>query len=129
MYSIYTNYETKDLHDFMKNGEVANTTYLGELNKRPDIYDKLNFNGKTYVASVINDEKKIAFVEETKVLEEGTKFEYETDAICPYCGSEQSDSWELSGDDGEEKETECGSCGEEFKYIRSIEVTYSTYQK
>ncbi len=129
MYSIYTDYKTKDLHGFLENGEVANATYLGELNKRPDIYEKMNFNGKTFVASVINDEKKAAFVEETKVLEEGTEFEYEIDAICPYCGSKQMDSWELSGDDGEENETYCGSCGEEFKYVRNIEVTYSTYQK
>ncbi|MFB4471756.1 hypothetical protein ACDI16_02160 [Oceanobacillus caeni] len=129
MYSIYTDYKTGSIYKFIKNGKVSDATYLGDINTRPDIYEKVNFNGKTYVTSVIDDSKKVAFVQELNVLEEGTEFEYEREAICPYCGSEQMDSWELSGDGGEENETYCGTCGEDFKYVRNIEITYSTYQK
>lgn len=56
------------------------------------------------------------------------QFEYEREVICPYCGKEQMDSWELSGDDGEPDETECGSCGEGFSYVTHVEITYSTSQ-
>ncbi|MCM3739214.1 hypothetical protein M3210_02915 [Oceanobacillus luteolus] len=129
MYSIYTNYKVRDLHDFMKSGKVANATYLGEVNNRPDIYEKVSFNGKTYVVSMINDSKKLSFAQEIKILEKGTEFEFEREVVCPYCGSEQSDSWELDGSDGEENETYCGTCGEDFVYIRNIEITYSSYPK
>lgn len=30
------------------------------------------------------------------------------DPVCPYCGCEQGDFWEVSGEDGEYK---CGHCG------------------
>jgi hypothetical protein len=46
--------------------------------------------------------------------------------ICPYCGYEDTDSWELSGDDGETNETTCGSCGEDFEYSRNITITFSS---
>lgn len=55
--------------------------------------------------------------------------EYTREVTCPYCGHENSDSWELSGGDGEEFETECGSCEKEFTYARNIEITYSTFKK
>jgi len=128
MYSIYTGYKDRNIHNFIMSGEVADATHLGNVNDRPDVYEKMIFNGKTYVVSVINDKKKSVFVQEINVLEKGTEFEYEREAVCPYCGSEQTDSWELPGDGGEE-ETYCGTCGEDFKYVRNVEITYSTYQK
>lgn len=45
------------------------------------------------------------------------------EVVCPYCGKEQSDSWEL-GDDGD---MDCGYCEREFSYTRDVEVTYSSY--
>ena len=49
--------------------------------------------------------------------------EYTTELVCPYCGYEHSDSWEIAADDGE---WECPECGQTFRYFRDIEVTYST---
>jgi uncharacterized Zn-finger protein len=51
---------------------------------------------------------------------------YTDEAVCPYCGGAQSDSWELEGGDGEEGETDCGYCDRAFLYYRNISVTYST---
>jgi len=48
--------------------------------------------------------------------------EYTKEIVCPYCGNEQSDSWEFS-DDGE---IECGMCEETFTYERIVTVEYST---
>lgn len=41
---------------------------------------------------------------------------------CPYCGNEQTDSWEYS-DDGTEI---CDSCGSEYEYQRVVDVSYTT---
>ena len=49
---------------------------------------------------------------------------YNKDEVtCPYCGKEQSDSWEYT-DDGE---TDCGECGYEFSFTRDVVVTYASY--
>jgi len=44
-----------------------------------------------------------------------------SEAVCPYCGYEEPDSWELQPDQGT---TECGRCEKEFRYHR--EAVYST---
>ena len=44
-----------------------------------------------------------------------------SEAVCPHCGKECRDSWELV--DGAIK---CGDCGNEFLVTREVEVTYST---
>ena len=48
--------------------------------------------------------------------------EYTREPICPYCGYEKRDAWELS-DDGE---TECGECEREYSFTRNVSVTWST---
>ena len=45
-----------------------------------------------------------------------------SEIVCPYCGSEESDSWERD-DDGV---IDCDQCGKQFYYTRIIDVTYST---
>ena len=52
--------------------------------------------------------------------------EYTDECVCPYCGHEQSDSWEIGTGSEEDGETYCGSCGKDFAYSRHIRVTYST---
>jgi len=39
---------------------------------------------------------------------------------CPYCGIEDSDSWEASDSD----DVVCDTCGSEYFYERDVEVTY-----
>lgn len=48
------------------------------------------------------------------------------EVVCPWCGYEHGDSWEIGFDDGED---ECCECGKQFHYVRDINVTYSTYKK
>ena len=47
-------------------------------------------------------------------------------AVCPHCGYEGRDSWELGGGSDETGETECGRCERIFRWSREIEVTYTT---
>jgi DNA-directed RNA polymerase subunit RPC12/RpoP len=43
--------------------------------------------------------------------------------VCPWCGYEQSDPWEMYDSDDE---CECGNCEKIFSYERHVEVTYSS---
>lgn len=51
--------------------------------------------------------------------------QYTNEIVCPYCGHEQSDSFELIDDDGE---MNCGSCSGTFSFERHRRITYSTYK-
>lgn len=53
------------------------------------------------------------------------KHQFERNIVCPHCGYEFNNSWEL-GDDGE---LDCGQCDTPFMFMRHVEVTYSTYFK
>ena len=46
--------------------------------------------------------------------------QYTREITCPWCGHEDSDSWEAS-DDGEQ---DCGMCHKPFTYERDVDVTY-----
>jgi predicted RNA-binding Zn-ribbon protein involved in translation (DUF1610 family) len=52
--------------------------------------------------------------------------EFTDEIVCPWCGHEISDSWEVEADDGD---YECPECGNEFCYCREVSVTYSTSKK
>lgn len=47
--------------------------------------------------------------------------DYTSEVTCPYCGYEESDSWEIS-----EGERECGDCGHSYEVERIVTVEYST---
>ena len=42
--------------------------------------------------------------------------------ICPWCGYEQSDSWEELDED----DHMCDNCDREYKHVREVEISYST---
>jgi DNA-directed RNA polymerase subunit RPC12/RpoP len=61
--------------------------------------------------------------EELTMNQPETTYE-DSDVRCPYCLKMQSDSWEL-GNGGEYCDTmECGSCGREFIWSRTIMISY-----
>lgn len=49
--------------------------------------------------------------------------EYTDEIVCPYCGSEHTDSWEYEPD---MNVIDCWECGREFQYERHISIMYST---
>ncbi len=51
--------------------------------------------------------------------------DYTDNAVCPYCGDVNEDSWELC-DYGD---CECGECGKVYTIDRDVAVSYSTYKK
>ena len=57
--------------------------------------------------------------------------EYTDQPICPYCGHQVRDAWEIGFGPTCEGETdiECCDCGREFTVSRRCTITYSTYPK
>jgi len=54
--------------------------------------------------------------------------EYTDNAVCPYCGNVDKDSWEIDtgpGFDGD-TQTDCGHCGRTYHVTRNVSVSYST---
>ena len=60
--------------------------------------------------------------------EEQPEFDCEgtDECVCPHCGYEETDSWEIGAGREEDGETECSSCGKPYAYSRHVRVTYST---
>ena len=48
--------------------------------------------------------------------------EYTREPVCPYCGKEQMDSFEMP----EDGSTECGECGKGFTFTSYISRTFTT---
>jgi DNA-directed RNA polymerase subunit RPC12/RpoP len=46
-----------------------------------------------------------------------------TNVVCPYCGFEHQDSWEIRDDSGS---MNCDDCGKEFEFERTVDITFST---
>ena len=52
--------------------------------------------------------------------------QYTPDAVCPYCGYLEPDSWEYKHDSAD---VNCNECGELFYYQREVTTTYCTKRK
>lgn len=52
--------------------------------------------------------------------------DYTDKPVCPHCGYEKSDAYELFGPADDDAECECGYCGAEYKIVRHVSVSYST---
>lgn len=53
--------------------------------------------------------------------------DYTDETVCPYCGHEEQDSWELCPNVGEaDGLTECGDCEKTYRWTRNTSVTYNT---
>ncbi|WP_193065321.1 hypothetical protein [Oceanobacillus oncorhynchi] len=78
-------------------------------------------DGKNYRHALHDIGKGILCVEPTELNEHPEEIEWSSDFICPYCGHEDPDAFELS-DLGE---TECSACGSELEYEREYTVEYN----
>jgi hypothetical protein len=54
--------------------------------------------------------------------------EFTPQPICPHCGYEARDAWEIcfGGDAEGDTEIPCGKCEKDFYVARHVTVTYST---
>jgi hypothetical protein len=53
--------------------------------------------------------------------------DYTRDIVCPYCGHEHRDSWEISkNEDGAGGDMECQECDKTFSWHCTVSVDYCT---
>jgi|GEM_PF-3920061 len=52
---------------------------------------------------------------------------YQNNLICPHCGYEDKEPYEVTGDE-ENGNTECGNCGKYYQFTRYINISYSTFK-
>ena len=69
-------------------------------------------------------------------MTDNVKDEFDTDytrkIVCPYCGWEDNNSWEVFGmsdGDGDIRETDCGRCDKDFTVQLHVSVSYTTEKK
>lgn len=64
-----------------------------------------------------------------KVIECELDHKYENNAICPYCGFIDQDSWEIGDGDEGDFDSTCGHCEKEYRVSRMTRIEYSTSKK
>lgn len=116
---------------YAKNGKIdysktteENLPFLDFLLQTNDLEfeDKFSFEGKIYGFCSLDLDREIAIVEEFYIKEMEDYEYHNTDELtCPYCGYEDSDSWELYD---QEDERDCPVCGGVFGYSREVTVSY-----
>ena len=94
---------------------------IGELPDRVNIGTPFVLNGKVYSAGCIIHKHNIAFVRELNINYDAEELYGESNIKCPYCGSENCDSWEVSSDSDD---IECEKCGGKYSYEREVDVKY-----
>lgn len=113
-----------DISSWCKQGiEVEDYTYLGEVDINLAIGEVVKIGDDYFISGVLNHDKKSAGVRKVTINLDPEDRDYESNLICPYCGYEDNDSWELSDDD---EEHECGSCGAIISYERVVTVEYNS---
>jgi hypothetical protein len=113
-----------DISNWCRQGmEVEDYPYIGEIDIDLTIGEVVKVGEDYYIPGVINPANKSAGVRKSEIDLEPEDREYESNLICPYCGYEDSDSWELLDDDDEH---ECGRCGAVISYKRVVTVEYNS---
>jgi len=116
-----------DISNWCKQGpEVENYPYIGQIDVDINIGEVVKVGNSYYVPGVLNIANKSAGVRKTKINFRPEDKDYKHELTCPYCGYEESDSWELSDDD---EEHECGRCGGIISYQRVVTVEYNSSPK
>lgn len=114
-----------DISEWCKNGlDLTDYPCLGETDVQPvDIGEVIEVENHYYAVEILKRKNDCAGVHEVQYSPNPEERMFEDGLVCPYCGYEDNDAFELSDDDGT---VECGRCGAEIHYTRNVEVTYST---
>lgn len=113
-----------DISNWCKQGvEVEDYPYIGEINIDLKMAEVVKIGEKYFSIGVLNYVNKSAGVRQIEIDFEPENKDYENNLICPYCGYEDNDSWELSDDD---EEHECSRCGAVMSYQRVVTVEYNS---
>ena len=84
----------------------------------------LEILGTHYAVRMADPTENAIGVQKIKLDGDGSEKTLGLHAVCPYCGYQDDNSWELPDSDGE---LECGQCYAVMEMVRDVTVTYSTY--
>lgn len=111
--------KSKSAFDFDESDEKS--SYIGETNQYIDFETLLNINGTLFRCCSLDAERDRLYVRKLNRALPKDSETYEDNLVCPYCGYEELDSFELMDDDDEYI---CPQCGSKLKYHREIEIHY-----
>ena len=113
-----------DISNWCKQGaEVENYPYIGEISIDLTMGEIVKVEEDYYSIGVLNHVNKSAGARQIEIDFEPDDKDYENNVICPYCGYEDRDSWELTDDN---EEHNCGRCGAVVSYERVVTVEYNS---
>ena len=116
-----------DISNWCRQGyEVEDYPYIGEIDIDLSMGTVIEVNQEYFTIGVLNFQNKSAGVHKIKLDIDPKDKSYELNVVCPYCGYEDSDSWELSDS---EDEHECGRCGATISFERAVTVEYNSSPK
>ena len=116
-----------DISNWCRQGsEVEDYPYIGEINIDLSMGTVVNVNGNYYIPGVRNLNKNSAGVRKVEINLEPEDKDYTDNLTCPYCGYEDSNSWELGDSDDEHQ---CGQCCATISYERVVTVEYNSSAK
>jgi hypothetical protein len=107
----------------MPTEEIIAKYFLVEVEEDFNIGDQFRFQGKFYSLSCKRPKENLIIVKEIKLKYPIDECIAEDNIKCPYCGCENTDSWEVSDNSGEEI---CEDCGSTFVWNRDTRVTYNS---
>ena len=115
-------HNAKDLRSH--NWETEKCSLIGAVEiDEYEFGDVIEVDGKFYSPHTVTANREHVSVSQIYLDPEPEDKDYERNVICPYCGYEHKDSWEMSD---EEDLEECAQCGGVFSYQRIVTVEYSS---
>ena len=114
-----------NIENWCKQGvSLENYPYIGTVKAKTNIGDVLKIGRDYYAVGVLEPLKDTAGVHKLNLDLNSKGYRNTSNCICPYCGKENLDSWELQDN---EDDYECSICGGIYNYSRIVTVEYSSF--
>lgn len=113
-----------DFSEFPRKGlEIDAYPFIMETEDRIDSLScVVEVGGEQFTPSMLSADRSQIGVRRCHIETDPEPQEYTEQIKCPFCGYEESNSWEFD-DDGTH---ECGRCGGEFSWERIVTVEYNS---
>lgn len=117
-------YDTTGIHICDISEGISKGVFLIDYDGELDFNSLIEINGTYYRARSLKVKEQILSVEEIDLVEgsEVGDTEYGYSFVCPFCGEEYEDAFELSEDSGK---TNCVYCHASLEYSKEVEINYT----
>lgn len=117
-------YDTTGIHICDISEGINQGVFLIDYDGEIDFNSLIEINGTHYSARILKIKEQVLSVEKIDLVEgsEAGDTEYGCSFVCPFCGEEDPDAFELSEDSGE---TNCVHCHASLEYSKEVEINYT----